>query len=369
MLGAAACAPPAPPPAAARAPVLYVANARDGTIARLDGRTGRPVGLPVPSGGAPMRLVQGEDGSLLVASSGAGAPAPLTRLAPRATGWEARRLPLGPGARVTHLAGDGGPVAAVAYALPEDRLGAAPACRVALVDTVHGTARPLPSACAPGEALTGLAVGTDSAGTLVYLALWPAWPGGAPGAAGRVVALDAARGTMVAVQPVPGVPGDLTLAPAPDAAGRHLYATMAAADDGSAAYPHDPGALYDRGPGWRLLRLHPATLAPEGEHALPWAGYGLTVAPDGRDAYAYAGAGGLLWEAALVRLDLTTGEAALLHPVPGAWTGGLAATADRLYVPDAVGDAVWVADRRGRYLTTLPVGRHPLAVLAGVGRG
>jgi hypothetical protein len=197
---------------------------------------------------------------------------------------------------------------------------------------------------------------------VAYLALWDA-----RAAAGRVVAVDAGSGAVLGAQDVRGVPGDVAVAPAPGGAGVRLYCVVAAPAAGGAAGPDADGARSSPDRSWRLLGLHAVTLEPESEVTLPWPAHGLAVAPDGRDAYAYAGPGSLLWGSVLLRVDLVAGAAAPLGPVPGSGIGGLAVTADRVYVPDSGGDTVWVADRRGRPLPALPTGRRPLAVAAGAG--
>jgi hypothetical protein len=52
--------------------------------------------------------------------------------------------------------------------------------------------------------------------------------------------------------------------------------------------------------------------------------------------------------------------------VPGAGLGGLAVSADRVYVPNSEGAGVAVVDRStGRLLRTLPIGRRPLGIALG----
>jgi hypothetical protein len=140
---------------------------------------------------------------------------------------------------------------------------------------------------------------------------------------------------------------------------------VAAQDRSDEAFPHDAGTLYARGGVWWVLGLAPATLEPQSEHLLPWPVYLLTVAPDGLDGYAYAGAGNVVSGSTLLRLDLATGAVTLLGPLPGAGSGRLAVTGDRVYVPDAHGHALWVGSRRGRLLASIPVGQHPLDVVVG----
>src|SRR5437867_9111381 len=61
---------------------LYVANGLDGTISRLDARTGRALGDPVPAGPAPWRLMTGPGGRALVVSAGPGRGGALTYVTP-----------------------------------------------------------------------------------------------------------------------------------------------------------------------------------------------------------------------------------------------------------------------------------------------
>ena len=62
----------------------------------------------------------------------------------------------------------------------------------------------------------------------------------------------------------------------------------------------------------------------------------------------------------------STGTSAERRPailLPGEALGGLAVTAERVYVPDALGHGVWVVDpRRGRRVETVPAGKGPLAI-------
>src|SRR5262245_23020030 len=60
-LAGAGCGPPGDV-ARAGTPLLYVSNARDGTLTRIDTASGRVVGPALPAGGAPSRLVAGPAG-------------------------------------------------------------------------------------------------------------------------------------------------------------------------------------------------------------------------------------------------------------------------------------------------------------------
>jgi hypothetical protein len=367
-----------PDRSAAGAPeLLYVARGADGTIIRADARTGWPVGAPLPAGPAPTQLAVGRDGALLVRSGGASRWGALTYVVPSGGGPgggpTARRVSLGEGGTAALLAGDGDRTAVVAYlprgleGLREAGTGAAPApCRLAVVDLARGAVVGAHPACAPGERVTGLAVATDGAGTVAYLGLWRAG-GAGRGGRGRVLALDAARGAILAAAPLDGAPGDLGVGPAPDRPGPRLYVTVAALEPEDDAAPDDD-ARFGRVRGGRLLGLDAATLAQERDHPLAGPPGWLTVAPDGHDAYALVHDGSGSAAGWLQRIDLTTGAASLLGQAPGLGLAGLAVTTDRLYVPDTFGDRLWIADRGGRPLGDVAIGRRPAAVALGVPR-
>ena len=139
----AACAAPGGRAAGGQS-ALFVANALDDSVTRLDGESGRVIGPDLPAGRAPGQLAPGPDGSLLALSAAAdrdGEVTHLTRAAGRgARDWLARPLPLGAPARRALLAGDGAGGAAVGYDVsgPGGRDGA---CRVALVDVRRGRRR------------------------------------------------------------------------------------------------------------------------------------------------------------------------------------------------------------------------------------
>jgi hypothetical protein len=362
LLVLAACIPAAGRRADAPA-LLYVANGRDGTVVPLDARSGRPVGAALPVGPAPVELAVGRAGGVLVRSVAVGRGSALAFLHAADDRPAARPVPLGPGAAATHLAGDGERTAAVAYltAGAGADSGAAP-CGVAVVDLDRGAVIRDAPACAPREQITALAVGAGAAGPVVYVGLWregepPSQPG-----AGRLVALEAARGVAVAALAVDGVPGALSLGPARDRPGARLYATVGAPVADPFA-PQDDATRFAQPRRWRLLGLDTTGLAPERDLPLVDPPLGLTVAPDGRDAFAfttdYRPFGRLLY-----RIDLATGAATPVAYAPGIGTGGLAVTRDRLYVADPFNDRLWTVDRAGRPRGTIPVGRRPTAIAA-----
>jgi hypothetical protein len=71
----------------AGARVVYVANARDGTLTRIAPATGRVLGPPMPGGAAPGALAAGPRGAVLVRTTTAGVDARLTFIAPAMDGW------------------------------------------------------------------------------------------------------------------------------------------------------------------------------------------------------------------------------------------------------------------------------------------
>jgi hypothetical protein len=342
---------------------VLVANGADGTVTRLDARTGRPVGAPVPAGPAPAQAIAGPAGHLLVLSAATGARAVLTHVAATGAGWVARPLTLEPGATVLQMAGDGGRYAAVIYRRRPEGPAAALPQRVALVDLLDGAVALTHPVGAPGDSVTALAVENGSAGPAVYAGTWspPRLAGGrwVP-AAGRLLAVDAHSGAA-AVHAVTGVPGQVMLGPAPRRARRRLYVVEAVggAGDGPSG---DAALLYATARAWRLVGLNPVTLEVESEQAVPYALYWLTLAPDGDHAYALPGPGTGLAAGRLLRIDLAAGGATLLDRTPAPTVGGLAVTDTRIFLPDVAHDQVWALDRRGRPLGAVRVGRGPLGI-------
>jgi hypothetical protein len=349
----------------ARGPVLYVSNSLDGTVSRVDARAGRIVGTPVPAGTAPWHLALGPAGSLHVEPVPTGPEARLTFLARAPAGGQPRPLSLEPGARRPLLAG-GGHVAAVAYASQGGERPAGepgPRCRVAPVDLALGRVTSTRDVCSGRDSVVGLTAGDD--GTLVYLAVWRRPPASEPcgvATGSRGVALRPDMGAAVAVAPLAGVPGSLTLAPAPGGVGHRLYAGEALPSDevtrpgelptGCASASHDD--LFEGAPGWRVWGLNATTLAPDVVDAVPHPVRALAVTPDGEDAFVLAG------RAVVLRLPPGDGPATPFAVLPDL-SMGLAATDERLYTLDVFGDRMWGLDRRrGTLVQTIPTGRRPL---------
>ena len=334
---------------------VYVADALDGTVSRLDAPDGRPAGPSLPAGPTPWQLAPGPDGRLLVLSAAAERVGELTLLDGVGGRGAPRRVAVGARTRQAVLAGDGGALAVVAYAVRGGPAPAPPAaCGLDVVDARAGRVVRTHAVCAPdAETVTGLAVENGPGGATVYLAVARPQPPGAGGAAGRVVALDAASGARLAVRPLAGLPGTVVRARAPGGAGHRLYGVELPAGT-------DPEA--PAGDHARLLVLDPATLDVERAYPLGFRPRALAIAPAGERAYALAATSHRLME-----IDLLGGAQRRLADVPGA-AQGLAVAGQRLYIPDPFGGAVLVFDQRtGDLVARVPVGRRPAGVLAVVG--
>ncbi len=365
--------------------MLYVGNGRDGTVTRLDaGAGGHTLGAPLPAGEAPWQLAVGPAGELLVLPVTARPGVGLTYVTrdPRGPGgWRARPVPLEPGARAPLLAG-AGRFAVVAYQAGGTPVGPQPArCRVALFDLARGRLGAPHDVCGGLDTVVGLAAGAEpgagaAAGdgpddALAYLAIWrrPAGPGACAAATGEPRRRAApghrgARGRRAAGRRA-GAPG---AGRRPGRLGRRLYAAEALPAPDVAPPDETPTPcksagyreLFEGAPGWRVWGLDTTTLAPAAEHTLAHPVRALAVTPDGDDAFALAGLGTVL------RLAPAGGPAVWVTALPE-MALGLAATDDRLYTLDVLGDRVWGLDRRrGALVQTLATGRRPIGiVLAG----
>jgi hypothetical protein len=255
------------------------------------------------------------------------------------------------------LGGDGTRYAALAYRLESADAGGPTGCRLALLDLDVGAVVGTHDVCGPGEAVRDVAVEATAGGPVAYLTLWRGAAAGAgeaggwrPDGRGRVVALAAETGRVLAVHAAAGVPDRLLLGPAPGGGGRRVYYL-------ETALPPPDGLE-----SWRLVGLDAATLITERTFALPDPPHGPALAPDGARLYALtadAGGGG---GRGVLTLDLATGAVARLPTLPGAGVG-LVATARALYVLDPDRGRLLILDRRrGRLLSEAAVGRTAVAL-------
>ena len=370
-LAGAGCA-PAADGAATAPPFVYVASGGDGTIARLDAGSGRPVGASVSVGGAPRQVAAGRDGSderlLVLRTDGDGASA-LTLVARVGNGWAERPIVVEPGALPSLVRSDGRRRAAVVYAPGPAGPGAArPPCRIALIDLRLGVVTGIHQLCGGDDSVRDLALGQSEWGPAVYAALWTGprlvdgrWSAGA----GRVVALQAETGRRTGGSPLGGVPGQVAFWQGPAAPDRALYVleTFPGGATADGQTEHVSGGERR----WQLLRLDPATLTPEAAHPLPPAPQPparFAVAPEGGHAYVLAGHDAGSGGSALLQVDLVTGSVSRFVLLPGA--GADLVVAERhVFVTNPGGGGIWVIDRdERRIVRTVPVGKRPLAVAA-----
>ena len=100
-----------------------------------------------------------------------------------------------------------------------------------------------------------------------------------------------------------------------------------------------------------------APLAADGDDGPP----GVAIGPDGARAFVLVRAAGR--RSALVALDPASGAAGPALLLPGEALGGLVATQERVYIPDALGHGVWVVDHhRWRFQGSVPAGKGPVAI-------
>ena len=335
----------------------------------VDPGSGRGQGtVPVPPGTqqvVPGRV--GRDEALLTLAAPAGALTHLRRSGPDGA-WASRPVALEPAAVARLITGDGGRHAVAAYALRSARGGPAGTGLPPGPDRPGGRRRwSARCRCAPARATRCRPWPWRPART----GRSPTWrcggrrrPARDRGGA-RLAAVHPQTGAVRASAPLPGVPEQLLLAPAPEGTPRRLYAVTAvpsagASQDGAVG----AGALAAEATEWRLTGLDPDTLHVESEQRLPHRPLWLGVTPDGRRAYAVAGPTSLLTPSVLLRIDLHAGSAALLRDAPGR-VMGLAVTGDRLFLADPDGDGLWVMDHGGRLGRAIRVGRHPIALALG----
>jgi YVTN family beta-propeller protein len=349
--------------AGARVPVVYVSNARDDTVTRIDAATGRVIDPALPGGAAPWQLAVGTQGELLVLAATPDAGARLTHVTRGVGGWQARPVVLEPGAEAPLLAG-AGRYAVVAYRVGRALPDRGPArCRVVPIDLATGRPGTGRDVCDGRDSVVALATGGDDAVPRAYLAVWrlPVVPESCGGATdSRVVALRLDTGARVAVAPLDGVPGPLATGP-----GGRLYAAEAlptaevavpgATSTACAAAGYDE--RFEGAPAWRVWALDATTLAPAGVSVVPAPVRALAATPDDGAAFTLVG------RATVLLLSPGGGPATPFASLPEP-AFGLAASAERLYTLDVFGDRVWGLDRRtGALATTIPTGHRPVGIV------
>jgi hypothetical protein len=241
----------------------------------------------------------------------------------------------------------------LAYRVAPPGAGGAQRCRLALLDLEAGAVVRTHNVCGAGESVRDVALDEATGAPIAYVALWRGSPPdsiGDPGGddgSGRVVALAAETGAVLASHATAEVPERLLLGPAPDGVGRRVYCLeIAARVDLEAA---------------RLVALDATTLDPERDYPLPTVPLGPALAPDGRHLYALAGPRGT-GARSVVALDLTSGAVSPLLNLPGDGLG-LAVSAGALHVLDPDHGRLWTIDRhRGRLLSAATVGHKPIAL-------
>lgn len=247
------------------------------------------------------------------------------------------------------LAGDGGRYVLVAHH-PSPKDGAAPPrCRLDVVDSIDASVVHSHTVCAPHEEIRQLLMEQTSTGPIAYLGIGDVGPTDAQHKRDRVVAVHANTGAVLRTLPLVSPSEHLLLAAAPERSGSRLYVV-----EGTPGAENEYTVLGR----WRLLGIDPATFEIEREIPVRVMLRALTVAPDGDHAYALPAGG-----TKLLHLDLLTGA---LHPLASfpAASVSLVAITRHVYVPDPVGDQVWIVDRRHPdRLRTVNVGRHPTSIV------
>jgi hypothetical protein len=342
---------------AAPSQIIYVANGRDGTISRIDSRSNRPLGPPLPVGGAPWQLAAGPDGTILALSIGASRQE-VTHLVWADGGWRSRAILLERDATARHLAANENGYAIVAYDVPVGR------CRIALIDLYAGSVAQRHAVCGEGEQIVGLALGGDRAGPVAYAALWrrPIDAATCEQVDGsRIISLHLITGAILGSTRPVGVPGELAHSTADGAAQLHaLRGEISSSPDYLEACPHmNHEEHYQAASRWNLLSLDPVTLEVERIYSLRQPARSPSVAPDGRHVFAPS------WPGTIVHVDLHTGVARDFASLPDA-IARLVTTDDRIYALNPLGDTISVLDRRtGRLRRPVVTGRGPIGIALG----
>jgi hypothetical protein len=375
---------PASPGTSIPAVRVYVANGSDETIAALDGERGTLAGVVLPAGTAARQIVSGPNGSLL-AISAEGRPVDVRHIEPAGESWVTSSVPLEVGTTDAVIASDGLNRAAIAYHVPRTLpngssfpnttplprltpprgtiVGPAGAsslvrpfiCRLALIDSRHGTVDNTLTACAVGETVTGLALNADPGAPVVYLAIRDDTPRRfftSPEGRHRVVAMDGTNGAITATRVLDGAPSHLIAAPMARGRPRWIYALQepprSAASSGFGVVPSIVAT--ER----LLLRLHPDTL--DIDRSVP-----IGAPVDAMDA-ADDSALYLLQGDTVSRVAVSSGKVQVVTrlPEPG---HDLAVTPHWIFVTHPEGGEVWAIDRRsGHLVRRIATGTEPLGI-------
>jgi hypothetical protein len=348
--------------------VLYVAITADGTVARLDTTSGRPVGPALQidgTGPRPTAVVPVAGGGLLAVSPsvvGGG-----VYLATGGSQW-LRPIQLEPGARVRLAAAGAGSDAVLAYHLAGGS-EARQRCRLALLDLATGSVSRTLRPCAEGEELTGLAVASGPHGPAAYLGLWRTSPAGSTGggqAGGSLIEVEPRTGARRTLLSTEGLPTLLAVAAAE---GRRQLCFVETVPGPRSNAAGDWRSLDPEVTRAQLVVVDLGARAPAAAFPLPQVPATLAVAPGASRAYVLGHQHSLAGTVtSLTSVDLVAGTVG--HPVRLAGLGvSVAATEESVFVPHLDGAEVWVVDvRRWRVAHTLSVGRRPAGVAIGAQR-
>ena len=359
-----ACA-PAGNGAAGSHPLLYVANAHDGTISTINSATGSATRQPAPAAPQAWQIAAGRDGRRFLTLGGGSTDGGDVFVSGRDdAAWWRRQIAVEPDAAGTLLSGDGQQHGLLAYG-PGTRLNRSPtfACRLALIDMESGAVTRRATACADGETVTALSLvparGSDGASStgatfpsvgrtpsFAFAGIWSHRTGG------RVVSLDLATGVALLAAAVPGVPGALLVG----ADHVHVLVTDPPAEpwqrwqamDGAPDSPPSIATL------WRT------SFAVEGltRLAVPIRSPALVPNSSGGGSIVALGEAGRT----LVRLDVATGAARRLGTLPVAGSA-IAVHGERAFIAMRERDSVAVYDlTRSHFLRPVATGRGPLAL-------
>jgi len=381
LMFAAACAPPERG-TAGRGAVLYVANATDRTVTRLDAASGRSVGPPIAIAHTPAFLVAGSDGRFLAATPPGVIEGAATLVTVDTQGHATTRpLPLGSAAQILFAAGDGRSSAALVYRPwegegPSRRSGG---CRLAVVDLAVAALTHTYELCQPGEEPTGLALPSGAGNALAYVGMWRS---GSPGSArsgeagagtstgGSIVEVDTASGARRTVVALEGAPGLLSgsrstppSTPSPAAMGGRLcFVETVPGPLRPAQDWRDVDPVITR---WRLIVLDTGSRGVAAVYPLPFPPLALDLSAGQQEAYVLGHEDSPTRTTLLAGVDLTSG--AMGRPFRLRGTGlSLAVSGEVVFVPNAAGAEVWAVNLPKHQLErSVPAGRQPVAVAIG----